>query len=83
MNYNNAISLGKILSGLSKTLGIANQVIPLYQQTKPLVKNVRSAYNLIKTNNKISNSEPKIIKNNIKPKEKTITYPDNSPQFFL
>ena len=83
MNYNNAISLGKVLTGLSKTLGIANQVIPLYQQTKPLLKNMRSAYNLIKTNNKTSTLETNIIKDGIKPKEKTITYPNNSPQFFL
>ncbi len=83
MNYNSTLTLGKILIGISKTLGIANQVIPLYQQTKPLVKNARSAYNLIKTNNKVSNSKANFIKEDRQIIEKTISNSSNSPQFFL
>lgn len=87
MNYNTTMTLGKVLSGISKTLGVANQVIPLFQQTKPLIKNVRTAYGLFKNNNKSILNEPKAMKNTVvnnhKPKEKTITYSNNSPQFFI
>ena len=41
------ITLSKVLSSLSKTLGVANQIIPLWEQSKPIFKNVRSAYNLL------------------------------------
>lgn len=86
MNYNTTLTLGKVLSGISKTLGVANQVIPLFQQTKPLINNVRNVYSLIK-NNKINSNEPKVIKKTIENnhilKEKTITYSNNSPQFFI
>ena len=81
-----AFSFGKVLTGISKTLGVANQVIPLYQQTKPLFKNARSAYNVIKDLNKNPKPkpEPKVInsqKNASEPKERAIT--SNSPQFFI
>ena len=81
-----AFSFGKVLTGISKTLGVANQVIPLYQQTKPLFKNARNAYNIIKDINK----NPK-IKQETKvqstpqtvPELKKRTITNNSPQFFI
>ena len=83
-----AFSFGKVLTGISKTLGVANQVIPLYQQTKPLFKNARSAYNVIKDFNKNpkvkSETKSKVVqqKNYSEPgpKERAI---NNSPQFFI
>lgn len=88
---NQAGTFVAILTGVSKTLGVAREVIPLYQQTKPLIKNVRSAYSLIKNVNSSN------IKNSITPKtnvvkneevitklpEKTIIKSNNSPQFFI
>lgn len=91
MNYGqSAFSFGKVLTGISRTLGVANQVIPLYQQTKPLFKNARSAYNVIKDINKNPRSKVKpnpIQKNTPKQsvpalKEKAIIT-NNSPQFFI
>ena len=38
---NQAGTFVAILTGVSKTLGVAREVIPLYQQTKPLIKNVK------------------------------------------
>ena len=34
---NNGLSLSKIIGGISKLLGIANQVIPIYKQAKPML----------------------------------------------
>lgn len=36
---NNGLSLIKIISGLSKTLNIAREVIPIYKQVKPIISN--------------------------------------------
>lgn len=42
------LSLTKIIGGLSKTLQIANQVIPLYQKTKPIINNAKSLFSIVK-----------------------------------
>ena len=52
MNGASNFSFGSVLSGISKTLGVAREVIPLWQQTKPLINNMRTAYTLIKNVNK-------------------------------
>lgn len=66
---NNNLSLTKIINGLSKTLNIANQMIPLYKQVKPILE---------KTNELITKQSPspKEIKTT---KEET---PTNLPTFF-
>ena len=80
----NPLTFTKVLIGISKTLGVAREVIPLWQQTKPLVKNVRNAYGLIKSsNNKKSKSDTNQAKIKKITKEKTIISKNNSPQFFI
>lgn len=39
MYMNNGSSILRIVNGLSKTLNIANQMVPLYKQVKPLISN--------------------------------------------
>ena len=39
------ITLAKVLSGLSKSINIAKEVIPLYESVKPMI---RGAKNLLK-----------------------------------
>ena len=59
---NSSTSLSKILNGINSTLNIANKAIPLYQQTKPMIKTVKHTYNTLK-NNKIDLSNMiKLIK---------------------
>ena len=96
---NNTYRFLRILSGLSKTLNIAKNVIPIYKDTKPVVNNLKSFYKTIKsptknanntinskTNNNTNNDNTKInIDNNDK---KTTTPSDSSkkninPKFFL
>jgi len=42
------LTFGKVLTGISKTLSIANQVIPLYQQAKPMINNAKTILTAIK-----------------------------------
>ena len=53
----NTFSFSKILGGISKSLNIANQLIPIYQQSKPLISNAKKVFNVIKEfNNTTSNN---------------------------
>ena len=61
-----SLSLPKILNGLSKTLGVVNQAIPLYKQAKPMIQKGRTLFKLAseinkpttttKSQNKVNNS---------------------------
>ena len=56
---NNSFSLLKIVGGLSKTLNVANQLIPLYKQIKPVLSNsgkILSNLQNINLNNKVKNA---------------------------
>jgi hypothetical protein len=82
-NLKNPFTITKIINGLSKSLNVANNIIPIYEQTKPMIENAR---NIIK---KIKNIDLNKIKNNINnihdTKIKTTTLKSNSlnnPSFF-
>ncbi len=42
------LSLTRIIGGISKTLNVVNQVIPIYKEAKPLVSSARNAMSLLK-----------------------------------
>ena len=69
------LTFSKVLGGLSKTLQIANQVIPLYQRAKPVISNARSIFNVVKGFSK-SNSKTIEAKDAIVVNTKTIN-PNN------
>lgn len=79
---NSNLSLTKIITTLSKTLNIANQMIPIYKQVKPLVS--KSSEILANVNNFKKNINP----NYQQPKTQTQTTPsspkisNNLPTFF-
>jgi hypothetical protein len=58
------LSFGKIISGLSKTLNIANQVIPIYKQAKPLINNLGNITKILKSDdtNKTISTSKEIVK---------------------
>lgn len=60
-SLSNPFSIGKIVGGFSKTLGVVNQIIPLYKEAKPMIQNARNALNLIK---EFSNTTTTKVKNN-------------------
>ena len=83
----NSLSLSKIITGISKTLNIANQVIPIYKQAKPLISNFGSTMKLLKTFQNSSNNKTK--KETIKtaniieePQQEKNTIV-NQPKFFI
>ena len=66
----NGLTFGKVISGISKTLNIVNQAIPLYKQVRPIISNAGSILSIFKEFNKPD------IDTNIK--EKSITLKDTS-----
>lgn len=56
---NNPTTLTKILNGINNTLNIANKVVPLYKEAKPIFNTVTTTYKTIKENGK---DIPKLIK---------------------
>lgn len=95
---NNTFRFLRILSGLSKTLNIAKNVIPIYKDTKPVVNNLKNFYKTIKSptknaNNTVSktnnNTNNDNTKTNIDNNDKKTTTPSDSskkninPKFFL
>lgn len=83
MYMNNGASLLKIVNGLSRTLNIANQMIPLYKQVKPVIANSGKilagikSLNTVKVNNSNNNAAVKI-----NPEPITTTPNLNVPTFF-
>ena len=83
------LSLTKIIGGLSKTLQIANQVIPLYQKAKPMISNSSSLFSIVKEMGKNTKETIKTpIKEdtatkNLPKQENTKKETSTSPTFFL
>ncbi len=83
---NSGLTLTKVISGISKTLNIANQVIPLYKEAKPMINNARTVLSVLKgmgnTNNNKTNNNNKVIEQKKEPIKNT-TISTNSPKFFI
>ncbi len=50
------LTIGKVVSGISKTLGIVNQAIPIYREVKPMIGNAKNMFSIVKEFSKGSNS---------------------------
>lgn len=92
MPINNTFSIGKMIGGISKTLNVANQIIPLYKEAKPMIQNAKNAIGLIKefsnttTNKVLTNKEKNItpIKEKIEVLQSTnLRQNKKGPTFFL
>ena len=44
----NKITLSGILNGAQKTIGTVNQIVPLYNQVKPMIENSKTVFNVFK-----------------------------------
>lgn len=89
------LTLPKVIGGISKTLNVANQIIPLYMQAKPMIKNAKNAFTIAKeimatpNSNKSSTSTatPKakatVPKVEQKKEEISTNTSSNNPVFFL
>lgn len=47
-NMNSGLSLTKILGGINKVLGIANNAIPIYKEIKPMASNARKIIQVLR-----------------------------------
>jgi len=55
------VGFSKFLSGAYKTLNLANQIIPLYQQISPMVKNARNVFSVISKSNLLKKDNVKKV----------------------
>ena len=88
-----SITIPKLIRGIGKTLSVANRVIPLYKQAKPMVQNAKNAFSIIKefknttvlTNKKEIKYNNSQYNNSKKSLTSTIKYRRNGikPQFFV
>ena len=85
-NIPGGFNLSRLLGGISKSLNVANQVIPIYQQLSPMVQNARKAFGSLKemANSKTTiNSSKPTANNNINMNQKrAIINSSNNPSFF-
>ena len=75
------LDIAKIIGGLSKALNVVNQAIPIYEQFKPILSNVKDLSKIVN----IINTPDKKEDNNIKDisfKEIKKVSNNNLPTFF-
>ena len=79
--YGTGLNFTKVLSGISKTLNVANQVIPIYKEAKTILGALKD---IGKSNNKTTASNNS---NNVSIKKEEAPIKDisssNAPRFFL
>lgn len=80
---NTGLTLPKVIGGLSKTLSIANQVIPLYKEAKPILNNAKTIFKVLKTINTPSKKSTTNLINKPKKEENKLNHSSNTPTFFL
>lgn len=95
---NNPGTITKILNGVNNTLNIANKVVPLYKEAKPMFDTVSKTFKTLKQNGndikkviKLMNLKNEIVKNtnnNTISKETKLIKKDtynniNNPKFFI
>lgn len=44
----NGLSLGRVIGGISKTLNIVNQALPLYKEIRPIINNASGILQIFK-----------------------------------
>ena len=68
------LTLTKVIGGMSKTLNVVNQLIPLYKEAKPMLSNAQNAFKIAKEF--MTYSSPKT-------KNETSLPSSNRPVFFV
>lgn len=48
----NGLSLGRVIGGISKTLNIVNQALPLYKEIRPIINNANGILQIFKEFNR-------------------------------
>lgn len=85
---NKGLSLTKVIGGMSKTLNVINQLLPLYKEAKPMIQNAQNAFRvakeLVKKENKEENYKAPQLKNDLNSKKTEPSVSStNRPVFFV
>ena len=87
--YGTGLTLPKVLSGISKTLNVANQEIPTNRKHKPIINTAKTIFSTLKEFGKSSNNTSRTSTSTQKETTKKDTAPtsrvvsSNNPKFFL
>lgn len=86
-SVSNGLTLGKMVSGISKSLSVINQLIPLYKEIKPVLGNAKTILGTLKEIGNSGNSNPpKTEKNKVTTQKKEDfnkeIISNNAPIFF-
>lgn len=76
----NLSNISNVIKGTNKTLSFVKQAIPIYNNSKPLIKNIRSNFN--KNNTGTIKTESYKLKRNRSNNSSTRNYDMNSITFF-
>lgn len=83
------LSLGTIINGTQKTLGLINQAIPVVKQVRPVLKNAKTMFKVM---NEFRRTDTPNSKNNVSLNNKTttndstpsqVTLNNDGPTFFV
>ena len=77
-----SLSLSKILSSISKGLGIVNQAIPIYKEVKPMISIMSIAKEFSKSPSKTIDVKPKKETENVVTTSSTSLKNNSNPVFF-
>lgn len=82
------LTLTKVIGGMSKTLNVVNQLIPLYKEAKPMLSNAQNAFKIAKEfmtpdNNTVSVKTKSKTYSSPQTKNETSLPSSNRPVFFV
>lgn len=80
--YGTGLTFTKVLSGISKTLNVANQVIPIYREARPMINNAKTILGALKDIGKNNNSSSTNNTNTIKNDTTQSVVSNNNISFF-
>lgn len=86
LSFLRRINWSSFLSNTQKTLGVVNQAIPLYYQTKPIFQNLKSLSKITKEFNTVNNSSTNSISKDVTNHLNSDQYTNNNipkPTFFI
>ena len=77
------LTLAKVISGLSKTVNIVKEVIPIYENVKPMLGNTKKILKYFQNgNNLVLKNSNNILNRQIKKTTSTASNLINNPTFF-
>ncbi len=77
------LSLSSIVSGTSKTLNLVNQAIPVVKQVSPMMKNLKTMFNVMNEFKKTELPEQPKVKDTTTNLENMKPSTDDGPTFFI